>query len=238
MISTLSDFPIFSDLSEDVLQDITVKLKERHFKKNHILMFENDEDEDVYLIRSGMLKVYRLHEGKEIILSIAAPGDIIGEVEALSNEAYRISSVEALEPVSVWQIKKHDFLEIATKHPSVLHKAYKILAERLRILNRLIRYLSFYDVRTKVANLIIDFYFNFGRESDNGYKIEMKINQTLLANMLGVTRESISKTLNDFQDEQLIDIRDKHFYIKDLKKLEALCEETEEIQTLRKWYNL
>lgn len=238
MMMNLSDFPIFSGLPEDALKEITPLLKERQFKKNHILMFENDESEEVYLIRSGMLKVYRLHEGKEIVLSIAVPGEIIGEVEALSNDTYRISSVEALEPVTAWQMKKQDFLEIAEKHPSVIRKAYMILVERVRILNRLVRYLTFYDVRTKVANLIIDFYFNFGSQADNGYKIEMKINQTLLANMLGVTRESISKTLNDFQDEKIIDIRDKHFYITDMEKLESLCDETEEIQTLRKWYNL
>ncbi|WP_059171722.1 Crp/Fnr family transcriptional regulator [Bacillus sp. FJAT-27445] len=238
MITNLLEFPIFSGLPDNALQEIMPLVKERQFKKNHILMFENDESDEVYLIRSGMLKVYRLHDGKEIVLSIAVPGEIIGEVEALSADTYRISSVEALEQVSAWQIKKKDFLKIAEKYPSVIHKAYMILVERVRILNRLVRYLTFYDVRTKVANLIIDFYFNFGRQTDNGYKIEMKINQTLLANMLGVTRESVSKTLNDFQDEKLIDIRDKHFYIMDLEKLESLCNETEEIQNLRKWYNL
>ncbi|WP_409272681.1 Crp/Fnr family transcriptional regulator [Neobacillus sp. SCS-31] len=238
MINNLSDFPIFSGLPEDAIQDIMPLLKERQFKKNHILMFENDESDEVYLIRSGMLKVYRLHDGKEIVLSIAMPGEIIGEVEALSNDSYRISSVEALEPVTTWQIRKQDFLEIAETYPSVFRKAYMILVERIRILNRLVRYLTFYDVRTKVANLIIDFYFNLGRQTDNGYKIEMKINQTLLANMLGVTRESVSKTLTEFQDEKIIDIREKYFYIVDMKKLESLCEETEEIHTLRKWYKL
>ncbi|RDU37365.1 Crp/Fnr family transcriptional regulator [Neobacillus piezotolerans] len=238
MIMDLSDFPIFSDLPDGVLQDIMPLLKERQFKKNHILMFENDESDEVYLIRSGMLKVYRLHEGKEIVLSIAVQGEIIGEVETLSNDTYRISSVEALEQVTVWQMKKQDFLEIAEKYPTVIRKAYMILVERVRILNRLIRYLTFYDVRTKVANLIVDFYFNFGRQTDKGYYIELKINQSLLANMLGVTRESVSKTLTDFQDEKIIDIRDKYFYILDMEKLESLCEETEEIQTLRKWYKL
>jgi CRP/FNR family cyclic AMP-dependent transcriptional regulator len=238
MITNLSEIAIFSDIPADDLQHILPLLKERHFKKNHVLMFENDDSDEVYIIRSGMLKVYRLHEDKEIILSIAMPGEILGEVEALSNDIHRISSVEALENVSAWQIRKKDFLQIVEKYPSVLRKAYMILVERTRILNRLIRYLTFYDVRTKVANLIVDFYFNFGKHSDNGYKIDLKISQSLLASMLGVTRESISKTLSEFQDEKLIDIREKYFYILEMKKLELICKESEEIQTLRKWYNL
>ncbi|WP_438348572.1 Crp/Fnr family transcriptional regulator [Paenibacillus sp. FA6] len=237
MINNLSDIPIFSDIPADELQSLTPLLKERHFKKNHILMFENDESEEVYLLRSGMVKIYRMYEGKEIVLSITMAGDIIGEVEALSSDNHRISSIEALENVSVWLMTKQDFLQIVDKYPSVLRNAYKILVERTRMLNRMIRYLTFYDVRGKVANLIMDFYYNFGTSNDNVFKIDLKINQTLIANMLGVTRESISKTLGEFQSEGLIDIRDKYLYLLDMDLLESICHETEEFPTLRKWYN-
>lgn len=238
MITNLLDIPIFADIPPEDLPQILPLLKERQFKKNHVLMFENDQSGEVYILRSGMVKVYRIHEGKEIVLGISTPGDILGEAEALSNDNHRISSIEAIENVSAWLLSKQDFLQIVDKYPSVLRKAYMILVERTRVLNRLIRYLTFYDVRTKVANLIMDFYYNFGKPSDNIYKIDLKINQSLLANMLGVTRESISKTLGDFQDEGLIEIHEKYFYLLDKDKLESICHETEEIPTLRKWYNL
>ena len=237
MINNLSDIPIFSDIPTSELQYLTPLLKERHFKKNHILMFENDESDEVYLLRSGMVKIYRMYEGKEIVLSITMAGDIIGEVEALSSDNHRISSIEALENVSVWLMTKQDFLQIVDKYPSVLRNAYKILVERTRMLNRMIRYLTFYDVRGKVANLIMDFYYNFGTSNDDVFKIDLKINQTLIANMLGVTRESISKTLGEFQAEGLIDIRDKYLYLLDMDLLESICHETEEFPRLRKWYN-
>ena len=237
MINDISGITIFSDIPKDDLQHITSLLKERHFKKNHVLMFENDESDEVYLLRSGMVKVYRIYEGKEVVLSITIAGDIVGEVEALSSDNHRISSIEALENVSAWQMSPQDFLQIVDKYPSVLRNAYKILVERTRMLNRMIRYLTFYDVRGKVANLIMDFYYNFGKASDTVYKIELKISQSLIANMLGVTRESISKTLGDFQSEGLIDIRDKYLYLLDMDLLESICDETEEFPTLRKWYN-
>jgi len=237
MIDNLSDIHIFSGLPEEDLQYIFPFLKERQFKKNHILMFENDESDEIYLLRSGMVKIYRMYEGKEVVLSITMPGDIIGEVESLSNNYHRISSIEALENVSVWQISGQDFMHIVDKYPIVLRNAYKILVERTRMLNRMIRYLTFYDVRGKVANLIMDLYYNFGTTKENVYKIDLKINQSLLANMIGITRESISKTLGDFQAEGLIDIRDKHLYLLDMKLLESMCLVTEEFPTLRKWYN-
>ncbi|MBY0123357.1 Crp/Fnr family transcriptional regulator [Bacillus sp. S/N-304-OC-R1] len=238
MITKITDCAIFSDIPEQDLPQILPLLKERHFKKNHVLMFENDQGDEVYIIRSGMAKVCRIHEGREIVLGIAMPGDVIGEFEALSNDQYRISSIEALENVSTWLISRNDLLDIVEKYPSVLRKAYMILVERTRILNRLVRYLSFYDVRTKVANLLMDLFYNFGKACDNGYKIDLKINQSLLANMLGVTRESISKTIGDFQDEGIIDVNGKYFYLLDKTKLELICNETEEIPSLRKWHTL
>lgn len=237
MIDNISDIHIFSGLPEEDLQYIASFLKERQFKKNHILMFENDESDEIYLLRSGMVKIYRMYEGKEVVLSITLPGDIIGEVEPLSNSYHRISSIEALEIVSVWQISGQDFLHVVDKYPIVLRNAYKILVERTRMLNRMIRYLTFYDVRGKVANLIMDLYYNFGTAHENVCKINLKINQSLLANMIGITRESISKTLGEFQSEGLIDIRDKYLYLLDMKLLESICHETEEFPTLRKWYN-
>ncbi|MDQ6418936.1 Crp/Fnr family transcriptional regulator [Paenibacillus sp. LHD-117] len=236
MITSLSEIQIFSGIPEEELSQITPLLRERHFKKNHILMFENDVSDEVYIIRSGMIKIYRMHEGREVVLSITMPGDIVGEVEALSPDHHRISSIEALENVAVWQMSRQDFLDIVDRYPSVLRKAYIILVERIRMLNRQIRYLTFYDVRAKVANLIMDFYYNFGTQSDSGFKIDLKINQSLIASMLGVTRESISKTLGDFQNEGLIDIRDKYFHLLAKDRLEVICNGTEEFPELRKWY--
>lgn len=237
MITTLREIPIFSGVSDDELNNIFPLLKERNFKKNHILMFENDESEDIYLIRSGILKVFRLHEEKEIVLSLALPGEILGEVEALSLANHRISSIEIMENVSAWQISRADFLLIVEKYPLILRNAYTILVERTRILNRLIRYLTFFDVRTKVANLLMDLYYNFGSQNSD-YKIDLKITQSFLANMLGITRESISKTLNEFQLEKMIDIRGKSIYILDMKKLETTCNQAEENHMLRKWNSM
>lgn len=198
-------------------------------------MFENDDTEEIYFIQSGLLKIYRMHEDKEIILGIATSGDVICETEALSSVEYRISTVEALSEVSLLTISKINFLYLVDKHPCVLKKAYAVLANRTRSLNRLIRYLTFYDIRHKVANLIADLYYNFGNEQNGLFTIDIKINQSLFANMLGVSRESVSKALSEFQDEKIIRFSGKYFQILDQQKLFSICDEAEEIQSLRKW---
>ncbi|WP_217588149.1 Crp/Fnr family transcriptional regulator [Lentibacillus saliphilus] len=231
------EFKIFSSIPEDEMTKIQPLLTERKFKKNHILFFENDTNDNVYIIKSGLAKVCRYFEDKEIVLGIATTGEILGEMEILSFHSDQISSVEAMTDLHTWRISKQDFSKIIDQYPSVLKHMYSVLTERVRSLNRLIRYLSFLDVRTKVANLLIDFYYNIGEQEGDTYSINLKLNQTLLANMLGVTRESVSKTLSEFQDEGLIDMHHKTYQILDLEGLKALCVETEDNPELRLWFH-
>ncbi|MCY9539345.1 Crp/Fnr family transcriptional regulator [Paenibacillus alvei] len=232
----ITQIPLFSEIpAGDLASRVAPMLKERHYKKNHVFMFENDQSDEIFILRTGKVKIYRIQDGKEVVLSIQLPGEIFGEAEAISGDNHRICTIEALESLIAWQISKQDFLQIIEEYPSVLHKAYGIMFQRVRVLNRMIRYMTFCDVRAKVANQIMDLYYNFGQEHGTAYKVDMKINHALLGNMVGITRESISKTLSDFQSEGLIDIRQKYIYILNLKKLEQMCERTEEVPALRKW---
>lgn len=235
MLNNIADFLIFSEIPEAKLPTIQQLTRTRHFKKNHTLMFENDVSDYMYFIRSGMLKVYRMHEGQEIILGIITAGDMIGEIETLTGDDYLISSIEVIEDVTVWTMSKQDFLHLANTYPSIYKHAYHILAERLRVVNRLIRYLAFYDVRRKTANLLMDLYYNFSENESSDGLIKLHLNQTLLANMLGISRESMSTTLADLRDEGIIDMQGKYFKVLDEAKLETICDEAEEIASRRKW---
>ncbi|MBJ8193898.1 winged helix-turn-helix domain-containing protein, partial [Bacillus cereus] len=79
------------------------------------------------------------------------------------------------------------------------------------------QYISFLDTRLKAANLIYDLYCNLGMETDteSAYIIDYKLTHHVIANMIGVTRESISKVLKDFQDEGIISIERKTITITD-----------------------
>ncbi len=237
MLDSISNFYIFSDLNSDELKSIEPLFKIRNFKKGQIIMFENDISNYVYFLKSGSAKIFRMHMDKEVIVGIATEGHILGETEVLSSEKNNIGSIETLEDSSTYSIAKDDFFEIIKEYPSILFKCYEILADRLRILNRTIRYLSFYNVRTKVANVLLDLCYNFSSLKDGCYIVHKEINQSLIASMAGVTRESVSKTLSDFRREKLIKITSSNLIITDYKKLEIISEQDADEASLRKWSN-
>ncbi|UHA75975.1 Crp/Fnr family transcriptional regulator [Paenibacillus sp. 481] len=235
MITDLRQVNFLQDLPDHVLHEWELKLKQRQFKKNHTLIYEDDQDTDIYIVRSGSVKVFRLQEGKEIIYNFFFPGEMIGELEAIYPNQARIASIEAMEAVHAWVMSRSDFIELAEKHPSVLKRAYCQLVDHIRVLNRKVCYLSFMDVRRKTANLLLDLYYNLGREEDDRIKITYKFTHHVMANMIGVTRESLSKTLKEFQDEQLITLEQKHIYILDFERLTAMCESDVPHPKQRRW---
>lgn len=237
MLDCISNFYIFSDLSKDEISTIEPLFKSRNYRKNQVIMYENDISNYVYFLKSGSVKIFRMHLDKETVLGIVTEGHVLGETEIFSSEKNNISSVETLEDSSACFISKKDFLKLTQAYPSILLKSYEILADRVRVLNRTIRYLSFYNVRTKVANILLDFSCNFSVKEGDAYVINLNINQSLIGNMLGLTRESVSKTLSEFRKEGLITITSNQIVILDHKELGVISEQDSDEASLRKWTN-
>lgn len=235
MITDLREIRYFQELPDRAIQDLKTRLKPRQFNKNHTLIYEEDTSQDVFLLRSGSVKVFSLQDDKEIIYNFFFPGEVIGEFEALYPGQIRIASVEAMETVHAWMLTKEDFIEFTERYPSVLRRAYIELVDHLRVLNRKVVYLSCMDVRHKAANLLADLYFNMGIEDRDQIYIRYKMTHHLLANMIGVTRESLSKVLKDFQDEGLILIKQKTIYILNLKQLFDICDASVVQSRQRRW---
>ncbi|MGZ9586090.1 Crp/Fnr family transcriptional regulator [Paenibacillus marinisediminis] len=235
MITDLRQVYLFQELPDQALQELAPKLKPRQFNKNHTLIYEEDTNRDVYIIRSGSVKVFSLQDEKEIIFNFFFPGETVGEFEALYPSHSRIASVEAMETVHSWMLTKDEFLSVSERYPSVLRRAYSQLVDHLRVLNRKVVYLSSMDVRRKAANLLVDLYFNMGVEEEGQLYIRYRLTHHILANMIGVTRESLSKVMKEFQDEGLIHMKQKTIYIVDLDRLMKLCEASIIQSHQRKW---
>ena len=92
---------LFDGMTDEQVQTILSKLPSRKYKKNHMLIFEDDPIEKIYIIKSGMLKVYRMHEGKELILGFAKRHEVLGEIELFS-DGNALSSVEVIEDGEIY----------------------------------------------------------------------------------------------------------------------------------------
>ncbi|GAC42607.1 Crp/Fnr family transcriptional regulator [Paenibacillus popilliae] len=235
MLSSLQHVFLLQDLSQEDCDHILPLLKTRTYKKNQVLIHEDDESSDIYILREGLAKVCRLYHDKEMILNFQFPGDIIGEMETIATYPRRVANVETMETSHFWVMNRSDFITIMDRHPSVLKRAYNRLLDHLSNMNNKVGYLSYLDVRLKLANLLLDLYCNLGKPAEFAYKIDCRVTHHLLANMIGVTRESISKVMRKLQEEGVLMMNQKYIYITDLEKLQSMCDDMDDSPAYRKW---
>jgi CRP-like cAMP-binding protein len=107
--------------------------------------------------------------------------------------------VTTQEPSEVLTFSRDHFLRIIEKSPKILLKMTAMLSQRLRKANQLIHSLAFFDVYGKVARTLLNLASERGRATEQGRVIDMRLTQQELAELAGMTRETMARTLREFQ---------------------------------------
>ena len=119
-------------------------------------------------------------------------------------------------------MRRKDFEAYGANKPGLTIKLNKLLGFRLRQIENKIAELLFRDVPSRLAVLLLRLADQHGREMKHGIRINIRLSQQELANLIGATREMTSMTLNSFKKKDLIDIQSKYIYIANRKRMEAI----------------
>jgi len=202
MISTkeaLRQVPLLSDLNEKELELLSDVSSIRKYSKNDTIIHKEDEGESFFSLLSGRVKiVLDDDEGKEIIVGILHDHEFFGELSLLDGQP-RSATVVALEPTETVAIKRKDFLKQLTNNPGMCIKVLAELAGRIRKSNELIGSLAFLDVCGRLARVLLDMAKDQGQEQIDGIKIKVSHSRTELANLVGTTRETLTRALKTLE---------------------------------------
>jgi CRP/FNR family cyclic AMP-dependent transcriptional regulator len=207
-------FALFAELDERELASIAAVAKTRRFAKDDTV-FHADESGDIFcLIREGRVKVTMISpEGKEIILSLLGPGDFFGEMALLDDEprSATVVATESLELVTIW---RSDFLQILSENFSITKKVLAELSRRLRHASNRIESLATMDVYGRLARFFLDQASRNGKSLDNGYVAVTRPTHQAIANMIGTSRETVSRLIHDLMRQGLLLSEGKTIYLK------------------------
>ncbi|WP_426451002.1 Crp/Fnr family transcriptional regulator [Paenibacillus sp. S-38] len=222
LISLLQHVPLFQDLSVTELESVAPLFQERKYKKGTILFLEGDLGEEFYLIGSGVVKIYRIDNYKEIILSLFRQGDFFGEMSLIQKGLQRSAAAETLEACSIYTLMRSDFASFMEHSPKLCMRLLEVTMERLRKANEQIYNLTFLDVRTRTIKVISQLAEEHGLQRSSGHLINMKLTHQQLANMVGTVRESVTKVLQELQEDDIITIDKKYIMVKDPERMAKL----------------
>jgi CRP-like cAMP-binding protein len=208
-------FTLFAELDDRELASVAAVAKTRRYSRDDVI-FHADESGDVFfLIREGQVKVTMISpEGKEIILSMLGPGDFFGEMALLDDEP-RSATIIATEPLEVVTIFRNDFLSILNENFSITRKVLAELSRRLRTASNRIESLATMDVYGRLARFFLDLAREQGKKLDNGYVAVTRPTHQSIANMIGTSRETVSRLIHDLMRQNLLLSEGKTIYLRD-----------------------
>lgn len=210
----LSKIFLFSDLSKLEISKLTSLMTERVYKKGENILIQNEKGDSLYIILEGKVKVVLYGDkGREIILSILKDGDFFGEM-ALLDEDVRSAYVITLEKTRVLMLPREVFLDWLNRHPAFAIKLLKYLSNRLRHADEIISNLSLLDSYGRVARFIIEIVKKEGRDIGSEFVIDNRPTHNTIAAQIGMTRETVTRTLNDFIKRGIIRQSGRMLFVK------------------------
>jgi CRP/FNR family transcriptional regulator, cyclic AMP receptor protein len=200
-VSVLKYIPLFSELSEKDLKEI-IKLAVRQvYKKDNMILIEEEIGSTMFIILEGRVKISRIsEEGREVILSILSEGDFFGEMSILDGQN-RSANVVTLDDSKIMVIRREDFLQMLHDYPQIAINLLKELAHRLRRSDSQIKSLSLQNATGKVASTLLRIADDSGKIHMGQVEIPRLPPQQDLANMAGTSRETISRVIKALTKE-------------------------------------
>ncbi|MFN4150784.1 MAG: Crp/Fnr family transcriptional regulator, partial [Candidatus Sericytochromatia bacterium] len=188
--------------------------------KKNIVFHEGDYGDALYIIKNGRIKIAKVAiDGREKTLTILKAGDFFGEM-AIFDDMPRSATAEAMDhDVKLLSISKNDFEQLIMSTPSIAIRIMKDLTRRIRQVNEQVQDLAFKDVHGRVASTIYNLLKTEKEVSKNPKVSQLKMTHQDLANMVGSSRETVTRALNRLQDEGVISISHQQISVLDLDRL-------------------
>lgn len=200
----LENVPLFSGLAAEALAEIELHGSLKSFKKNAIIINQDDESYSLYVILSGRVKVFVSGEdGREVVLNHQAAGDYFGDL-ALIDKQPRVASVMTTEASKLMIISRDDFLTCLSRNPEIAINLIKPMTRRMRMLAQNVSSLALMDVYGRVARILLQ-----QAEENDGELVTGRITQQEIADMVGASRAMVSRILKDLKAGGYISIHRK-----------------------------
>jgi CRP/FNR family cyclic AMP-dependent transcriptional regulator len=187
-----------------------------------MLFLENEHARGVFLLCSGQVKLsVSSSGGKTLILRIANPGDLLGLTAAMSDSTYE-ASAETLHPCQVAFIRRDDFSRFIGRHPEAYQAVIRQLGSQYTVACEQLRTMGLASsAHEKLARLLLQ-WSSEGKDTDEGRQIKVSLTHEQIAECVGSTRETVTRTLSEFKHKHLVMLKGATMIIPNRAALEAI----------------
>ncbi|MFA9558141.1 Crp/Fnr family transcriptional regulator [Evansella sp. AB-rgal1] len=200
----LSKVGFFDFLEEEELEKIIPLIQHQDIRRNMVIQTPDKVEKKLYFIKEGALKIYDINEdGKVFTKSLLGPFSTYGHLSTFSLGVENVF-VETISDVHLCSISEEEFQSLIEKYPKLTWKAMQILTERLNEREKMLQVIATGTVKQQIKHLLVSLADTYGKENFSYVEIPFPLSHQEIANMLGVTRESVSTNMNRLKSEGYI----------------------------------
>lgn len=220
IINRLSDVPLFRELTLEELDPIVLIAQTRFYKHKMYVFMQDDPLDRVFFIHSGKVKIYRTDlSGKEQIISVLEPGEMFPHAGFFRKGSYP-AHAEISEDANLIVIPIDKFEGILITYPELCIKLFKVLGEKIVDLQGRLEAQVLHNTYEQIILLLIRLCKSNGEKISDKFQLTTQFTNRELANMIGTSRETVSRTLNHLKKKEYIDLCEEGYYLIDREALQ------------------
>jgi CRP/FNR family transcriptional regulator, cyclic AMP receptor protein len=193
------------------------------YPEGAVLFAEAQAPRGVFLVCRGSVKLsISAGDGKTLITHIAQQGEVLGISSTFTGNAYK-STAETLEPTQVNFVRRDDFLRFVRQYQDACMKAARQLSQECEADSDHIRALGLsHSAAEKLAHLLLSWASQRGKDTELGMRVQVLMTHEDISQLIGTSRETVTRLLKDFRDKKIISVRGSALTIHNKAALEAL----------------
>lgn len=198
--------------------------KIRTFGKNDFIFKASGIDFNVYIPKSGRVKIFiSSAAGRDVVMWFAVAGEIFGLAESLQEKPRQIYA-RAAEPCEVLCIAHTQFKEWLATHPDISFSLMKIMAARMRELGQRFLSLASGNIQVEIAQLLVRLGVSHGHSAGAHTHMGIPLTEQDIADMVGTTRQGVSTCLAQMKRQGIVDTERRFLIIKQPDGLQQIAE--------------
>lgn len=195
---------LFRQMNPADIDRILALSVERRFNDCQTIFQKGDEGASMMIVLEGRVLISAVsEEGKELTLNYIEPGEILGEV-ALIDGKKRSANATAIGTCTLLCIMRSEFIPFVRKNSELAIQLLTVLCEKLRNTSDMIENVGLLPIPARLARLVLKLARPEDETLSSGLTFELRMSQREIGNLIGATRESVNKTLSQWQTQGLI----------------------------------
>lgn len=206
------------------LDEILKLASERRLRRGQTIFQKGDNGSSLMAVLRGRVRVSSVSgEGKEVTLNVINPGQVFGEIALLDGEP-RSADCTAIDDTLLLVLERRHFLPFLQHNPELMLRLLAVLCGRLRRTSTALEEIALFDLPIRLARVLLKLAEDYGRPGEGGMRIDLKLSQRDLSNLVASSRESVNKQLRAWRESGAVDLQDGYIVLRRPAELKRLTD--------------